>query len=344
MVYHSPVSSLKDSVASSTSPLLYTPASLAQPATRAGLPSKVMMRKTLKNPISCAGIGLHSGQKVSMTLNPADAGTGVVFRRTDAAGQGAVIPALWGNARISQLCTTLADEQTGATVGTVEHLLAALMAMEIDDVVIDINGPEVPAMDGSSAPFVFLIECAGTQTLNSPRQAWKVLKPVTVENNGCRATLIPGKGLVVDFEIDFAVAAIGRQSCSIAVTPASFKDNVMRARTFGLVDDLPKMRALGLGLGGSLDNAVVVNGAEILNEGGLRYPNEFVLHKALDAIGDLSLAGLPILGHYSGYKSSHALNGALVSALLSDPTAFEKVDMDLNSAYADDEDRFLASA
>ncbi|MFC7452499.1 UDP-3-O-acyl-N-acetylglucosamine deacetylase [Insolitispirillum peregrinum] len=328
MVYHSPVSSLTDSASSaSVLPLSFAASPVSQP-------SKVMMRKTLKNPISCSGIGLHCGQKVSMTLNPASAGTGVVFRRTDPAGQGAVIPADWSRARISQLCTTLADEATGATVGTVEHLLAALAAMGIDDILIDINGPEVPAMDGSSAPFVFLIECAGTVTLDAPRQAWKVLKPVVVEHNGSRASLIPGKGLVVDFEIDFAAEAIGRQSCTIVVTPASFKDSVMRARTFGLVDDLPKMRALGLGLGGSLDNAVVVNGAEILNDGGLRYPDEFVRHKALDAIGDLSLAGLPIIGHYSGYKSSHALNGALVQALLNDPTAVARIDLTEDDATA----------
>jgi UDP-3-O-[3-hydroxymyristoyl] N-acetylglucosamine deacetylase len=289
-----------------------------------------MMRKTLKNAISCTGIGLHSGRKVSMTLTPANAGTGIVFKRTDVEGRGAVIPALYKNARVSQLCTTLADEATGATIGTVEHLMAALMAMEIDDVVVEINGPEVPAMDGSSAPFVFLVECAGTVTLNAPRMAWEILKPVTVSKGDSRATLTPlaqgqGARFVVDFEIDFPVEAIGRQSCTVAVTAASFKDSIMRARTFGLVDDLPKMRAAGLGLGGSLDNAVVVNGSEILNEGGLRYSDEFVRHKALDAIGDLALAGMPLIGRYSGYKSSHALNGQLVQAALADPSAVRLV-------------------
>jgi UDP-3-O-[3-hydroxymyristoyl] N-acetylglucosamine deacetylase len=300
-----------------------------------------MMRKTLKNAISCTGIGLHCGRKVSMTLVPAAAGTGIVFKRTDVEGRGAVIPALWQNARVSQLCTTLADENTGVTVGTVEHLMAALMAMEIDDVVVEITGPEVPAMDGSSAPFVFLIECAGTVSLDAPRMAWQVLKTITVSKGDTQATLSPlpldhGPRFVVDFEIDFPVAAIGRQSCTLAISAASFKDSIMRARTFGLVDDLPKMRAAGLGLGGSLDNAVVVNGAEILNDGGLRYTDEFVRHKALDAIGDLALAGLPILGRYSGYKSSHALNGQLVQTLLNDPSAVAQVPYDLASSSEQD--------
>lgn len=330
MVYHSPVSVLAENASSFSGSLLCVSASKSD---------KVMMRKTLKNAISCTGIGLHSGHKILMTLNPAPAGTGVVFRRTDIEGKGAVIPALWTHSQVSMLCTTLLDQETGATIGTVEHLMAALMAMGIDDVLVDLNGPEIPAMDGSSAPFVFLIECAGTAVSEMPRQAWKVLKTVTVEKNGTRASLTPGKGLVINFEIDFPVEAIGRQACTIAVSPAAFKDSVMRARTFGLVDDLPKMRALGLGLGGSLDNAVVVNGAEILNEGGLRYPDEFVRHKALDAIGDLSLAGLPIIGHYYGHKSSHALNGALVQALLSDPTAVMKVDMTEADAIAGFEDQ-----
>lgn len=300
-----------------------------------------MMRKTLKNAISCTGIGLHSGRKVSMSLLPAEAGTGVLFKRTDVDGRGVEIPALWRNAQVSQLCTTLADEVTGISVNTVEHLLAALSAMEVDDVEVEINGPEVPAMDGSSAPFVFLIECAGVQDLNAPRLAWQVVKPVTVSKGDSSATLAPlghrdHSPFIVDFEIDFPVEAIGRQSCSIAVSPATFKENVMRARTFGLVDDLPKMRAAGLGLGGSLDNAVVVNGAEILNEGGLRYHNEFVRHKALDAIGDLSLAGLPIIGHYTGYKSSHALNGLLVHTLVNDPTAVKRVLFDDISDTDDD--------
>lgn len=268
-------------------------------------------QRTLKNAISCTGIGLHSGKKVALTLNPAPAGTGIVFRRTDVAGRQAEIRADWSNVKDSSLCTVIGDD-AGVTVGTVEHLLAALTGMGVDNALIEIDGPEVPAMDGSSAPFVFLLECAGTVEQDAARRAWRVVKPVTVEHGAARAHLTPASGFTVDFEIEFAAEAIGHQVCSFAVTPATFKGEIMRARTFGLIDDLPKMREMGLALGGSLENAVVVNGAEVLNEGGLRYGDEFVRHKALDAVGDLALAGLPMIGRYSGHRASHALNAALL--------------------------------
>ncbi len=279
-------------------------------------------QRSLKNAISCTGIGLHSGQKVGLTLNPAPAGTGIVFRRVDVAGRRGEIRADWSNVKDSSLCTVIGDD-AGVTIGTVEHLLAALTGMGIDNALIEIDGPEVPVMDGSSAPFVFLLECAGTVVQDAPRRAWKVVKPVSVENGAARAHLTPAKGFTVDFEIEFAAEAIGHQTCSFAVTPASFKAEIMRARTFGLIDDLPKMRAMGLAQGGSLENAVVVNGAEILNEDGLRYHNEFVRHKALDAVGDLALAGLPMVGRYSGHRASHALNAALVRKAFAEGTLVE---------------------
>lgn len=285
-------------------------------------------RHTLKNSISCTGIGLHTGFRVSMTLHPAAPGTGVVFRRTGPHGT-ALIPALWTHVKDSRQCTVVGTED-GITVATVEHLLAAVAAMNIDDLLIDINGPEVPAMDGSAAPFVFLIECAGVvaQPETAPRTAIRILEPITVSYNGAEATLAPtsGTGLTVVFEIEFAAAAIGRQTTSVKVSPTVFKDEVSRARTFGLVDDLPKMRAAGLARGGSLENAVVVNGADVLNEGGLRYPDEFVRHKVLDAVGDLALAGQPIIGTYMGKRSSHALNTALLQALFAKPSAWVEVD------------------
>lgn len=277
--------------------------------TRSAAP--VARQRTLKNAITCTGIGLHSGQKVSMTLTPAEAGTGIVFRRIDIAGRGAAIRADWQNVKDSSLCTVIGDD-SGVTVGTTEHLLAALAGMSIDNALIEIDGPEVPAMDGSSAPFVFLIECAGILDQAAPRRAWRVVRPVSVDHGDARASLTPDGGFTVAFEIDFAAEAIGRQTCAFTVTPDAFKGEIMRARTFGLIDDLPKMRAMGLAQGGSLENAVVVNGAEVLNEGGLRYRDEFVRHKALDAIGDMALAGLPMVGRYSGHRASHALNAALL--------------------------------
>lgn len=288
--------------------------------------SRPLHQKTLKNSISCTGVGLHCGHKVSMTLHPAEADTGIVFRRTDIPGGGVEIPATWAQVKDSRLCTVIGND-TGVTIGTIEHLMSALSAMDIDNALIEINGPEVPAMDGSAAPFVFLIECAGIATLTAPRKAIRVLKTVSVANGPSVATLAPAAGFVVDVEIDFPVEAIGFQTCAFSVDSATFKDEIARARTFGLIDDIPKMREAGLGLGGSLENAVVVNGAEVLNEDGLRYRNEFVRHKALDAIGDLALAGAPLLGRYTGSRSSHALNTALVTKLLSDRSAYTEVVM-----------------
>lgn len=285
-----------------------------------------MSQTTLKNAISCTGIGLHSGKKVSMTLHPAAENTGVVFRRTDIAGGNAEIPALATHVLDSRLCTVI-GLSAQQSIGTIEHLMSALVAMGVDNVVVEVNAPELPIMDGSAAPFVFLIECAGLVTQSAPRQALKILKPVTVSHGTAEASLVPSDTPRIDFEIDFAAAAIGQQAMTFSVSPSAFAAEIARARTFCLIDDIAKMRDAGLALGGSLDNAIVVNGAEILNEGGLRYTNEFVRHKVLDAIGDLALAGRPIIGHYTGKRSSHALNTALVKALLADPSAWEVVDM-----------------
>jgi len=294
-----------------------------------------LRQRTLKSPISCTGIGLHSGVRTRITLNPAEANSGIVFRRTDIAGGAALIPATWRSVKDSRLCTVIGDD-AGNTVATIEHLMSALVAMRVDNAEICINGPEVPAMDGSAAPFVFLTECAGLVEQDAPRRAIRVLKPISVSAHGAEASLPQGHGFTVDFTVDFPAAAIGRQTCSFDVTGASFKSSIARARTFCMIEDLPKMRDMGLALGGSLDNAVVVNGADILNDGGLRYGNEFARHKALDAIGDLALAGRPLLGHYSGLKSSHMLNTTLVQTLLSPSSAWEDIVMtedDLSSGH-----------
>ncbi|MCA1939649.1 MAG: UDP-3-O-acyl-N-acetylglucosamine deacetylase [Caenispirillum bisanense] len=285
-------------------------------------PATYARQRTLKSAISCTGIALHSGQKVTMTLQPAPADTGIVFRRTDIAGRNAEIPALWNAVADSRLCTVIANDQ-GVTVATIEHLMAALAGCGLDNAVVELNGPEVPIMDGSSAPFVFLVECAGTVEQDATRKVIRIRREVAVRNGETVAALTPGRGgLTVDFEIDFTARAIGRQRDAFLVTPATFKQDIARARTFGMLEDIPKMRAAGLGLGGSLDNAVVVNDDQILNEDGLRFGNEFVRHKILDAVGDLALAGHPIVGRFHGVRSSHAHNNKLLRALFADRSAW----------------------
>jgi UDP-3-O-[3-hydroxymyristoyl] N-acetylglucosamine deacetylase len=283
---------------------------------------------TIKAPISCTGVGVHKGKEATLTLRPSGPDTGIVFRRTDlpeaegtiAIGAAAVVDA--------RLCTTIANAH-GATVSTVEHLMAALSAMAIDNVLVEVDGPETPIMDGSAAPFVFLLDCAGLAEQEAPRRAIRVLKTVSVGDGASRATLRPAaRGLTLDFEIDFKARAIGRQDCHLALSPDLFRDHVARARTFGMREDVEKLHALGLGLGGSLENAVVVDDDKILNEDGLRYEEEFVRHKTLDAVGDLYMQGLPIIGHYEGLRSSHHANNLLLRALLADPEAFEIVAVD----------------
>ena len=283
-----------------------------------------VLQRTLKSSISCTGVGLHSGVRSRITLSPAEENTGVVLRRTDVGGGSACVPVRFENVKSSCLCTVVGDS-CGNTVATIEHLMSALVAMQVDNVEIHVNGPEIPAMDGSASPFVFLLECAGLVEQSAPRSFIQILSPVSVVSGDARAVLMPGPGLTVDFGIDFPAEAIGRQSCRFQVTEDTFKADISRARTFCMIEDLPKMRDLGLALGGSLENALVVNGPSVLNEDGLRYGDEFVRHKALDAIGDLALLGAPVCGHYRGWKSSHMLNAALVQALLADTSAWRRV-------------------
>jgi UDP-3-O-[3-hydroxymyristoyl] N-acetylglucosamine deacetylase len=290
-------------------------------AVDSGSTGKVVRQQTLKNSIHCSGVALHSGAKVSMVLHPAEADTGIVFRRTDSAG-GSEVRALWRNAVETPLCTTLVDAK-GNQVATVEHLMSALNACGIDNAVIELNGPEVPIMDGSAAPFVFLIECAGVETQSSPRRALRILSEVSVSEPHRSASLAPGSGFTVGFEIDFPNTLIGHQEWFTEVSESAFKRDVARARTFGFVQDIEKMRAMGLARGGSLDNAIVVNGQEILNDEGLRFANEFVRHKVLDSIGDLYLVGTPIIGHFQGDRAGHALTLRLLQALFAEEEAWE---------------------
>ncbi len=279
----------------------------------------VAQQKTLKAAIQCRGIGLHTGTRVTMTLCPAPADTGIKFRRRDVGG--AEISASWRNVVASALCTTVSDD-AGVSVATIEHLMAAFAGLEIDNVIVETDGPEIPVMDGSAAPFVFLIECAGTVELAAPRKAIKVLKPVSVDGPGKSAALVPADGFFATMAIDFHSNAIKRQKLTLSPDPDTFKTEISRARTFGFLHEVDQLRAAGLARGGSLDNSVVISGDRILNEDGLRYRDEFVRHKMLDALGDLYLAGAPLIGHFHGVRSGHALNRQLLEALFADSHAW----------------------
>jgi UDP-3-O-[3-hydroxymyristoyl] N-acetylglucosamine deacetylase len=281
-------------------------------------------QQTLKHRIGCTGVGLHSGRKVRLELTPAEAGSGIWFRRTDLPGAPAVA-ARWDMVGDTQLCTTLTDGK-GVSVITIEHLMAALAGMGVDNAVIELDGPEVPAMDGSAAPFVFLIECAGLEEQLAPRRYVEVLRPVRVSDGEARATLTPSDGFSIGFDIDFRAAAIGRQRAFFDGGSDSFKAALAGARTFGMIEEVDGLKARGFALGGSLDNAVVVSGERVLNAGGLRYADEFVRHKMLDSLGDLALAAAPILGHFHGSRSGHALNNRLLQALFADARAWRLVD------------------
>jgi len=294
-------------------------------------PITVVKQKTLKSAISCTGVGLHTGVKVCMTLHPAAADFGIVFRRTDVAGEGVEISAAYDHVVDTQLCTTIGAQ--GKTIGTVEHLMAALAGAGIDNTLIEVGGTEVPIMDGSAAPFLFLIECAGVVEQETPRKALRVLKPVSVVDGNKSVTLEPDNGFTVDFQIDFSNAVIGRQAMTLGLTNRTFKDEISRARTFGFLHEAEALWAAGLAKGASLDNAVVVSGDRILNEDGLRFEDECVRHKILDAVGDLYMAGAPILGRYSAERASHALNNTLLRALFADPSAFEIVDMTVEPQF-----------
>jgi UDP-3-O-[3-hydroxymyristoyl] N-acetylglucosamine deacetylase len=282
---------------------------------------KIAAQKTLKAAIHCRGVGLHSGRKVAMRLCPAAPDTGIVFRRVDEMGAEAEIAALWSNALPSSLCTRLGNGE-GVEVATIEHLMAAFSGAEVDNALVELDGPEVPIMDGSAAPFLFLIECAGVVEQDAPRRAIKVLDPVLVEAEGKSAALLPDDGFSVSFEIDYDDELIRHQDVSFLMDSSVFKTEVSRARTYGFLHEVEHMRRAGLARGGSLENAVVVAGDRVLNEGGLRYADEFVRHKVLDAVGDLALAGAPILGHFRGVRSGHDLNRQLLEALFAKPESW----------------------
>ena len=276
---------------------------------------------TLRSAIHCTGVGLHGGNKVSVTLHPAVPDTGIVFRRTDIDGREAEIAARWHNVIDTTMCTVIANEH-GDTVGTVEHLMAALSGCRIDNAIIDVHGAEVPIMDGSAEPFVFLIECAGIAEQPVARRGIQVLKEISVGDDEHRVTLSPYPGFSISFQIDFDSPVIAHQEVAFSFVNGEFKDEIARARTFGFLEEVEQLKKMGLVRGGSLDNAVVVNGEEVLNDGGLRFDDEFVRHKVLDGIGDMYLAGGPIIGHFHGLRSGHRLNHRALTALFADDDAW----------------------
>ncbi len=279
-------------------------------------------QRTLREPIQSAGVGLHSGCKVQMTLHPAPVDTGIVFRRTDLSPV-REIPARADWVEQTDLSTGLGSGE--ARVTTVEHLLSALCGLGIDNAYVDLDGAEVPIMDGSAGPFVYLLQTAGICEQHSPKRFIRILEPITVTQNDKIASLRPYDGFKVTFGIEFDHPVFREQSGrkTVEITSEAFVREISRARTFGFVHEFEYMRSRGLARGGSVDNAIVIDDYRILNEEGLRYDDEFVKHKILDAMGDLYLAGHQILGEYEGIKSGHALNNQLVRELLNCPSRWE---------------------
>lgn len=293
----------------------------------------MIRQRTLKNTIRATGVGLHSGKKVYMTLRPAPVDSGIIFVRTDLDPE-VQIPARAELVTDTTLCTALTH--AGAKVATVEHLMSALAGLGIDNAYVDLSAAEVPIMDGSAGPFVFLIQSAGIIEQNAPKKFIRITREVTVCDGDKEASFRPRKGFKVGFSIDFDHPVFESQTQSAAVdfSTTSFVKEVSRARTFGFMRDLEYLRSNNLALGGSLDNAIVVDDYRIVNEGGLRYDDEFVKHKVLDAIGDLYQLGHSLIGEFHGVKSGHALNNQLCRALMAQPDAYEIVTFEDESEVA----------
>ena len=284
-------------------------------------------QRTLRRQISCAGIGLHSGHKVTLTLKPAPADTGIVFRRTDV---GIEIPATVRHVSAVHYATVLGRD--GATVETVEHLLAALVSVGIDNVIVELTHNEVPIMDGSAAPFLFLVHEAGVKRLAAPRKYLKVLRPVQLANSDKRIAIYPSDHFKVSYTISFDHPFLRHQSRTERITENSFAESIAPARTFGFLKDVEMLRQNGLALGGSLENAIVIGDTGVLNA--LRFEDEFVRHKILDVVGDLALVGHPIIGHVVVHRGGHALHTELASQLLHERDAWMLVDSSVSTEVA----------
>jgi UDP-3-O-[3-hydroxymyristoyl] N-acetylglucosamine deacetylase len=286
---------------------------------------------TLAAPAVLSGVGVHSGAPVRMTLKPSPADAGVVFVRTDLPEATNRIRAGVETVSATMLATVVANA-AGASVSTVEHLMATFAGLGIDNAIVEIDGPETPIMDGSAADFAAAVDAAGVATLMARRRYLQVLAPIEVGGPGKRAALVPSDRFEMSVEIIFDAPAIGRQRLDVALDPASFRTELADARTFGFIAEVEQLRAAGYGRGASLENTIVVDGDHLLNPGGLRRPDEFVRHKAMDALGDLALLGAPILGRYEASCSGHTLNNALARAVLAQPQAWRYVAADSPAA------------
>ena len=277
-------------------------------------------QKTLRKDIECAGIGLHSGVRVVMRLRPAPPNTGIMFRRVDLGG--AEIPALQEHLQRSNLATTLSNGE--ASIGTVEHLLSAAAGLGIDNLIVEVEGEEVPILDGSAAPFIYLMHEAGVRVQQAPRQFIKILEPLRIEEEDKFVAIYPSDRFKISYTIDFEHPLIGEQQQTFVITPRCFTEQIAPARTFGFLREVETLRQNGLALGGSMENAIVIGDNSILNNQ-LRFEDEFVRHKILDAIGDLVLAGAPMLGHVVAYRAGHALHAGLVECIQNATEAWRMV-------------------
>lgn len=291
----------------------------------------MIRQRTLRNTIRATGVGLHTGEKVYLTLRPAPVDTGIVFRRVDL-NPVVEIPARAENVGDTTLSTTLVKDEV--RVSTVEHLLSAMAGLGIDNAYIELSAPEVPIMDGSAGPFVFLIQSAGIEEQDQAKQFIRIKRPVTVSSGDKTASFLPFNGFKVSFSIEFDHPVFRDRTghAEVDFSSTSFVKEVSRARTFGFMHEIEYLRSQGLAQGGSVDNAIVVDEYRILNEDGLRYEDEFVKHKVLDAIGDLYLLGNSLIGEFRAHKSGHALNNALLRTLIADTDAWEVVTFEDASA------------
>lgn len=281
-------------------------------------------QRTINSRVSCNGIGLHSGANVKMSLLPAPENTGIVFCRTDLTNQDNQILANYKNVTTTNLGTTISN-QAGAKVATIEHLMAAIWGCGIDNLIVELDNIEIPIMDGSSAAFIFLIECAGIHLQEAPRRVIEITKTIMVQDGDKFVILEPSKEFAIDLNIDFNHRHLGRQSFDFHSDHTSFKNDIARARTFAFESDIKSMHQMGLAKGGSLKNAVLIGEEGIINEEGLRWENEFVRHKTLDFIGDIFLAGGYILGRFKAFKSGHSINNKLLHQLFADKDAYRLV-------------------
>lgn len=280
--------------------------------------------RTLIAPAICAGVGVHTGQRVRLAIRPAPTGTGIVFVRTDVTDRDNRI-VVSGDAVVDARLNTMIENAAGVQLSTIEHLMAAFCALGVSNVIVEVDGPELPILDGSALPFVQLLDRAGFRRQEAPVRYIEILEPIHVTDGDKHAALYPCDRYEMRFEIDFDNPVIGNQVVDFVVDEQTFRDEIMAARTFGFAHEVEALRQAGLARGGSLENAVVIDGDDILNPGGLRMEGEFVRHKALDAIGDLYVMGAPLLGRYEGYKAGHAVNNLLVRALLAAPHAWREV-------------------